>query len=905
MPWHVRWRNVFRADPLDEELNRELEFHLAEKVDRLIASGMGEEDARRLARKQLGNYSLQKERTRDMNVAGWLESAYVDVAFGLRQLKLNPGFAAVAILSLALGIGANTAIFQLLDAIRLRGLPVKDPWQLATIDQTGDYFIAGSYNSRDPAFSYAQMEALRKHQQAFSDFLLFWPRRFNLSESGQSRYAEGILATTNYLDVLGITPMAGRGFSREDGDKKACPGAGVLLSYGFWQRQFGGDLSAIGKEIELDGHRFPIGGITPPSFLGVEPGERFDVMLPLCAESVFAQAGKGRIFDKISFWLTPIGRLRPGWTVERASEHIGNLSPAIFRETLPSEYRADFAKSYLKNKLKVVSASAGVSNVRHQYENPLWILLAITGSVLLIACANLANLLLARASAREREIAVRQALGASRWRVILQLLWESLLLAMAGAALGWCLAQALSRTLLFFLNTADHAVILRMGLDSHVFGFLSCLAVATCILFGLAPAVRATGHAPASAMHGSRTSSATRERSGLRRLLVATQVALSLILLVAAVLFSRSLQKLLATNLGFDSRNVLVINLGKRGFGSQDPERQKLLVHELERRVQTTGGVRAAASVAISPFSGSGWNEHVHAGDDPARSGGREVWFNEVSPGYFAAMDTPLLGGRDVTHHDNLNSPKVAVVNEAFARTFFGSRNPVGRSLRVESMAGEPDRVYEIVGLVSNTKYSGLDETDRRIAYLPLDQDPKARGGLTLVVRGQGSLSSLQNALQRTILAVDPGLLTDFHLLDVQIRDSTLRERLMANLSLAFGVLAAALSALGLYGVMSYQVARRRNEIGVRVAIGASERNVYGLIAKDAALMVAAGLFTGIIVSLLLARFAQSMLFQLSARDPLTLVLAAALLAATAAVATYLPARRAAHLDPIAALREE
>ena len=838
-----------------------------------------------------------------MNVARWLEAARADFLYGLRQLKLNPGFAAVAVLSLALGIGANTAIFQLLDAIRLRGLPVKDPGQLATINRAGsDFFTAGSYSSRDEAFTYAQMEAVQRHKEAFSDMLTFWPTRFNLSTSGRSRYAEGLLVSSNYLDVLGVRPIVGRGIPAGN-DKAACSSAAAVLSYGFWQREFGGNLNAIGKTISLDGHVFPIGGVTPSSFFGVEPGQRFDVLLPLCANNVFAKDGKGWAFNKIAYWLTPIIRLKPGWSVDRASAYISNLSPAIFRDTLPSEYRPAEAKSYLKNKFKMVSASAGVSSLRGEYENPLWILMALTGCVLLIACANLANLLLARASAREREMAVRKAVGASRRRLIMQLLSESLLLAVSGAVLGLCIAQVLSRTLVSFLNTADSRITLPLNIDWHAFGFLTGLAVLTCILFGLAPAIRASGGEPAAAMHGGRNSTATRERNGLRRALVISQVALSLVLLVAAVLFARSLQKLLSTSLGFDSRNVLLA--GVNANGPENSAKRSALFRELGTRIGSLSTVASAAPVLFTPFCHCGWNGQAHPDNDSARTGGKEVWFNRTGPQYFRTMGTPLLAGREFNEHDDLNGIKVAVVNQAFAKSLFGGRNPVGRSFRVEELAGQPDKVYQIVGLVGDTKTNGMDEKDRSIAVFPVAQDPDPIDSQNFVIRGRGSLDALQAAVQREVAAVNPNLLVDFHVLDVQIQESVLRERLMASLCIAFGILAGCLSALGLYGVMSYMVARRRSEIGIRMALGAVGSNIYILILKDAALMLGIGLAVGFIASLLLSRYAESQLFDLKARDPLSLIAAGLLLAITAAIATLLPARRAARLEPTVALREE
>jgi predicted permease len=467
------------------------------------------------------------------------------------------------------------------------------------------------------------------------------------------------------------------------------------------------------------------------------------------------------------------------------------------------------------------------------------------------------------------------------------------------------LAQVLSRALVSFLSVANNPIHVPTNLNWHVFGFLAALAVLTCILFGFAPAIRASGGAPATAMHGARASTATRERNGLRRMLVVTQVALSLVLLVAALLFGRSLQKLLATNLGFDSRNLLVASVTADGPGLENPEKRAMLFGELQERIGSIGGVASVASTGFAPFSGFGWNEPLHADSDAARTGGKWSWFNRAGPRYFETMGTPLLAGRDFSSHDRLGAPQVAIVNQSFAKHFFSGKNPVGRSFRTEGLAGKPDSVYQIVGLVGDTKYNELSEAEPSIAFLPLDQDEHPGTVRTFVIRGRGTLDSLETAVQHEMLRLNPNLLVDFQVLNVQVHQSVLRERLMANLSIAFAILAGCLSALGLYGVMSYIVVRRRNEIGIRVALGATRSNVYRLIATDAAVMVGTGLFAGVLGSLFLSRYAESLLYGLKARDPWTLVLAGLLLALTAALATFLPARRAARLEPIAALREE
>ena len=466
MPLYRRLANVFRLRRVDRELEDELAFHIAERTDDLVAAGMTPEQARLQAARAFGNYAVQKERTRDMDVAGWLESWGRDLRHGARQLRLNPGFTAVAVLSLALGIGANAAIFQLINALRLRSLPVHEPWQLVTVESAPEFFVSGWYSARHRASTAAQFEEIRKQQQAFSGLFAFGTERFNLSQSGEARYADGLYVTGNFLDVLGVTPNIGHGRVVADGDT-ACSSAGVLLNHSFWMREFGGDPAVVGREMYVHGRMFPIAGVTPPEFFGIEPGRRFDVALPTCADALLAKDGKGRLALRHAWWLTPVGRLKPGWTVERASAHLRDVSPAVFRETVPSGYRPDAVEKYLKNRFRVISASAGLSSLRKEYENPLWILLAVTGLVMLIACENLANLLLARASAREREIGVRQALGASRGRLIAQLLSESLLLAALGALLGAALAQAISRGLVAFLSTGQEELQLPLAVDWH------------------------------------------------------------------------------------------------------------------------------------------------------------------------------------------------------------------------------------------------------------------------------------------------------------------------------------------------------------------------------------------------------------------------------------------------------
>ncbi len=468
-----------------------------------------------------------------------------DIRHGLRLLLLNPGFALVAILSLALGIGANTAIFQLLDAVRLRALPVQHPEQLAIVKIGNFENASGSFSSRYPHFTNPQWEQIRAQQQGFSGLFAWAPDQINLARGGEIRLANVLWVSGEFFDTLGVKPEVGR-LLRASDDRRGCP-ATAVVSDAFWRREFGASSSVLQKSLTLEGHPFEIVGVTPPEFYGVEVGRTFDVSVPICADPILRGEGT-KLEGRTDWWLALMGRLKPGWTLDRATAQLAAISPALFEATLPARFQADDAKYYLAYKLKALPAENGFSDLRSDYSNPLWMLLAIAGLVLLIACANLANLMLARASAREKEIAVRLALGASRGRLIRQLLSESLLVAVAGAISGILLARVLKGSVLVaMISTQSDTMFLDLAPDYRVLGFTAALAVLTCILFGLAPALRATKSSPASAMRASgRGLTAARERFGLRRILVVSQVALSLVLLVGALLFVGSLRNLLA-----------------------------------------------------------------------------------------------------------------------------------------------------------------------------------------------------------------------------------------------------------------------------------------------------------------------------------------------------------------------
>jgi putative ABC transport system permease protein len=826
------------------------------------------------------------------------ENLLQDARHGLRLLLLNPGFAIVAILSLALGIGANTAIFQLLDAVRLRAIPVQHPEQLAIVKIGNFDSASGSFSSRYSHATNPQWEQIRAQQQGFSGIFAWSPEQINLARGGEIRMANVLWVSGGFFEVLGVKPEAGRLLNASD-DHRGCAGAAVI-SDSFWRSEYGASSNVFQKPIMLDGHPFDIVGVTPPAFFGVEVGRTFDVAIPLCVDPIL-RGEYARQDGRSDWWLALMGRLKPGWTLERATAQLEVISPALFEATLPQRFQAEDAKTYLSYKLKAFPAENGFSELRSDYSNPLWMLLAIAGLVLLIACANLANLMLARASAREKEIAVRLALGASRARLIRQLLSESLLLAVAGAISGILLARVLSGVLVAMISTQSDTMFLNLAPDYRVLGFTAALAVLTCILFGLAPALRATKSSPASAMRASgRGLTANRERFGLRRILVVTQVALSLVLLVGALLFVGSLRNLLTVDAGFRQNGILVANLS---FGSLNlPVSNRIEYRrQLVEKIRAIPGVFSAAHTRITPLSGSGWNQTIFI--DGKKKGGSSL--NRVTPGYFATLGTSLVAGRDFDSHDVPGGVQVAVVNEAFAKKYYDGANPVGKRFGFEGDKGEAPPVFEIVGMVKNTKYYELREDFKPIAFFADAQDNRSNQSANVVVRADVPLASLIPAIKRSVAEISPAIDVDFHPFKTQILDGLLRERLMATLSGFFGALAAVLAVIGLYGVISYMVARRTNEIGIRMALGANGGGIVRLILREALLLLGIGLVVGAALALAAARTASSMLFGLKPYDPATLAFAIGTLAFVAIAASYIPARRAAGVDPMVALREE
>jgi predicted permease len=822
---------------------------------------------------------------------------WTDLRHGARLLRMNPGFAIVAILSLALGIGANTTIFQLLDAVRLRTLPVKAPQQLARIKIVNSRCCRGNFYSNNADLTGPLWNHIREQQQGFSEIGAWSPFRYNLGQGGEAHYADALLVSGSFFNVLGVQPLIGRLISPYD-DYKGCGAQGVVLSYPFWQREYGGRSSIVGSKLTLDGHPFQIIGIAPPSFYGIEVGRNFDVALALCSQPIFST--KGALMDSpISWWLAAIGRLKPGWTLERASAQLDSIAPGIFAASVPPDYDAIAKKDFLAFHLGALPAATGVSSLREDYEDPLWLLLALSGLVLLIACANLANLLLARATVRQREMALRLTLGASRSRLIRQLLAESLLLAFAGTIAGAILAQILSRVLVAFLSTQQTQIYVELTPDWRVLGFAAALAVLTCILFGLAPAIQASRTEPGVALKaGARGMTAGRERFLLRRTLVVSQVALSLVLLMGAFLFVRTFRNLVTLNAGFQQDHVLVTYIDYSTL-KLTADSQMAFKRDLLERMRAIPGVTSAAEVLVVPLSHVGWNDNIDVPDGPQR---KDTSFNRISPGYFQAMQTPILAGRDFAAVDTPKSPRVAIVNEAFAKKFFAGSNPVGK---VFHDAGDPKATYQIIGLVKDMKYYQMREDPVPTTYVSFTQANGPELTSTLMIRSDEPLLSLISSIKQAVNGINPAMVLDFTVFKTQIREGLLREQLMALLSGFFGALAAILAMVGLYGVISYMVVQRRSEIGVRMALGASRRDILAMILREAAILLGIGLAVGTILSLAAGNAAASLVFGLKPRDPLTLIAAILGMTLVAFVASLLPARRAAAVHPMVALREE
>jgi putative ABC transport system permease protein len=897
-------RGVFRKKQAERELDEELGDFLEKSTAEKMRAGLTREEAHRAARIEMGGLEVVKEQVRSASWETHIETLWSDLRFGARLLRFNPVFACAAILSLALGIGANTAIFQLLDAVRLRTLPVRNPQELVSVRIDQRHGMSGRTSGRYSELTYAMWEKIREQREGLSGIFAFSPTEFNISPSGEIHNVQALWVSGEFFETLGVEPALGRLLTPAD-DKPSCASSVVVISNSFWQHEYGGDRTIVGRSLNINRHPFQIIGVTPPEFSGVEMGRYFDVAAPLCAEPAVDGAEDAMLPRRDGWWLSAMGRLNPGWTTERASAQLRTISPGLFEATLPPDFNPEQAKRFLAYRLGAFPADTGVSDLRTDYESPLWLMLGLAALVLIIASANLANLLLARATAREKEMGMRMAVGASRWRLIRQLLAESLLLAGIGAFLGTLLARSLSQVLVASLSTQSNPLFVDLGTDWRVLGFTISLAFLTCILFGLAPALRATNVSPSLVLKESgRGATDGRSRFGLRRILVVSQIALSLTLLVGALLFARSLGKLATVDVGFQRDGILAADIDFTAL-SLPLDQRISFARELLDRVRAIPGVDSAAITRILPLSGNGEAHDILLGvSGPSQDESAVAAFHRVSPAFFRTLRTPVIAGRDFDEHDVAGSPLVGIVNESFARKFIKKGNPVGTLLRVRRMS-TIFGPYEIVGLVKDTKYGDLRETDQEIMYTPMAQLDRPDTDAQILIRSNAPLPVLISSVKSVANGANPNMDVSFVVFHQMIEEGLLRDRLMARLSGFFGILAVLLAVIGLYGVISYMVARRRNEIGIRMSLGADRRSIIRLVLRESLMLLAIGLTMGVALALGASSAAASLLFGLKAHDTTTLVMATVILAVIALAASYIPALRASRLDPLDALRHE
>lgn len=874
----LRAQALIHRRRLDRDLDEELAFHLAMRAEK-----HGDDaTARTEARRQFGNATRIRETCRELWTFAAIEALWQDLRYAARTLAKTPAFSMVAILSLALGIGVNAALFSLTDAMLLRALPVKNPQELVEFVRKSP---GGSMMTNLP---YPVFDRFREDHSAVVDVFAFCDSILAFRAGGMTEPAMAHEVSGSFFSSLGVQPLMGRTIGPED-DRVGAANHVAVLSYGLWSRRFGRDPAILGAGVHLAGEPVTVIGIMPPQFFGPDRERVPDLWIPLAADR-----------DPGDVWV--LGRLRPGISVPRARAQLAQPFHQALEDELRLHPEGWDQKAFLASRLLVNRATMGTSGVRWNYwdySNTLKILIGLTGLVLLIACANMANLLMARSAARSREIGIRLAMGAGRWRLVRQLMTENLLLSLTGGALGVLAAGWAHDLMLGFLVDDPVSVALGFRLDNRLLGFGLALSVMTGLLFGLMPAIRATRAGMSASIH-----SAGRQRGTwnmpLAKGLLAVQIGLSMVLLVGAGLFARSLRNLGVADLGFARERLAMMDVGATG---KTPQARQRFWMQLTRRVAALPGVHSAALAGDAVFGNGGWNETVwiERPGQPAQKA--YVSDNVVSPGFFATAGIPILTGREFGEQDSEQSPLVALVNQTFARQFLGNENPIGRRF------GDADRAsngwYEIVGVVGDAKYGTVRERPRAMVFYPMWQKP-ARTSSVLHVRTAVEPTAVAPSIQREIQALDSeAMISEIRTLPQVIRSQLREDRMFATLASFFALLALALGAIGIYGIVAYRVARRTAEIGVRMALGAQKSDVLWLIMRETLVLLAAGAAIGIPAALAAARLVKSQLFALDPWDPLTIAAASVVLFAAGALAGFLPAQRAASVEPTVALRSE
>ena len=885
----TRIRNVLRGGALERDIQREMFFHIREHADELSAQGMSEDDALREARIRFGNQTYHGERARDVDVVPWLDSAVGDVRHALRAFRRSPTFSAVAVTTLGLAIGASTAIYSLIDAVVLRPLPVTHPEELVR--------LSAGESAAAAWFTNPMWEQIEARQTGLTAIAAFDERQVNVAPAGEARRVLASWVSGDYFRVFGVQPALGRLLGPAD-DQRGCPNTAVL-GYDFWQRELGGADDVLGKTIPVEGSAHRIVGVAGREFRGPKVGAANELYVPLCT------VGAERLDARTSWWLRIIGRRQVDLSVEQIDARMAALAPAAYAATVPPNWSPTDQVEYAGRTLGAFPASHGVSDVRTTYLRPLFVMMGAVGLLLLIACANLANLLLARSTARQREVAVRIAMGAARARVARQLLTESTVLALSGAATGLLLSQWITGGLVALISSKSSPVVLDLSPHWRLLAFALSLSALTVLLFGVLPAWRGTGVHPQQVMSArARGIVEGQKRPNLGKALVSAQVALSVVLLVGAGLLVGSLRNLTLRDAGFDARGVLIVDVDLRS-ARLDAAALGSLRDELIDRLTKLPGVRRASSTSVTPLGTNSWNDVVLVdGYTPAPREDAIPWFNEVSPGYFATLGTQILAGRDFDRTDVPGAPKTVIVNDVMARRYFGSETPLGKQFRVRIPTGA-SQPYTIVGVVETTRYITLREEPAPIAYLPVTQSATGPAQLTFLLRADGDPMATQPQVKGLLAELQPLAVVDFTSLQDQIASSLQRERLLATLSGFFGAVALLLSMLGLYGIMAYTVARRRSEIGLRMALGAGRVRVLRMVLGDTSRVLLAGVVIGAAAALFSTRAVASYLYGLEPTDPGVLLRAAAALLAVGALSGLVPAWRASRVDPLESLRLE
>ena len=827
-----------------------------------------------------------------------------DILYSVRSLRKSPVFLSVAVLSLALGIGANTAIFTLINQLILQPLPVRDPQQLVMLAGRGKHY--GGNNGPD-RLSYPMYQQIRDRNQVFSGMFCTYPSTVSATFQGGTELIGADFVSGNYFPVLGVGAAIGRVFTASD-DLVQGGHPLAVLSYGYWRARFGKDPGIVGKQIVVNGRALTIIGVSAAGFDGVEPGRAPQIRIPITMKDDLPRSDFTRLNVDRFRWAEVFGRLKPGMTREKAQAGLQPLFHQIINREVtekPFAKASPFVKQeFLRMWMEVMPGSTGRSNLRREYAKPLFALMGIVGLVLLIACSNLANLLIARASARQKEIAVRLALGAGRAGLIRQLLVESVLLAAAGGALGVGLAVTIDQALIDFLPSGHTPLSLSATPDWTVLGFTFAISLLAGAMFGLVPALQSTRPKLANTLKDQAGAVIRGGSAGLRKGLVVAQVSLSLLLLIGAGLFVQSLRNLKSLNPGFEVRNLLALDVDPT-LSRYDRPWTSDYYRRLHEALSALPGVESHAFAVVPVLEGDEWDNWVTIEGYTAKQDERpDPHMQYCSPGYFRTLKIPVLLGRDFDQRDVIGAPKVGIVNQKFVKRYFGDADPLGRHVGMGIDPGTKTDI-QIVGVVADTKYESMRDEIPYELYIPMEQTNFANGA-TVYVRAQGDPTHAFNMLRAAVRGVDTNVpMFDMRTLTGQVEISLLTERLLATLSSVFGCLATLLAALGLYGVMAFMVARRTREIGIRMALGAGQGTVVWMVLRETLTLAGLGVGIGLAGAYGLTRLIQAQLFGVQPTDLLTMSAASLGIAAVTALAGYVPARRATGIDPMSALRWE